>query len=69
MLPVMSINSIINVKCRAQSSLSIFAQNYMHKCEDTYYILQNKPLVCIYEDSFGAKILRDNCTHRKAKVY
>ena len=41
---------------------------YLHKCEDTYYILQNKPLR-IYEDSFGAKILRDNCTHRRAKKY
>ena len=42
---------------RAQSSLSIFAQKYLHKCEDTYFILQNKYL-CIYKDSFGAKILK-----------
>ena len=28
--------------------------------EDTYFILQNKDL-CIYEDIFGAKILRDDC--------
>ena len=25
----------------AQSSLSIFAQKYLHKCKDTYFILQN----------------------------
>ena len=30
----------------AQSSLSIFAQKYLCKCEDTYFILQNKYL-CI----------------------
>ena len=41
---------------RAQSSLSIFAQKYLHKCEDTYFFLQNK-YICIDEDSFGAKIL------------
>ena len=35
-----------------QSSLSIFAQKYLHKCEDTYFILQNKYLG-IYEDTFG----------------
>ena len=40
----------------AQSSLSIFAQKYLRKCEDTtYFVLQNKYLP-IYEDSFGAKI-------------
>ena len=44
----------------AQSSLSIFAQKYLRKCEDTYFILQNKYLR-IDEDSFGAKILRDDC--------
>ena len=44
----------------AQSSLIIFAQKYIGKCEDTYFILQNKYL-CIYKDSFGAKILRDDC--------
>ena len=32
---------------------------YLRKCEDTYLILQNKSL-CIYEDSFGGKILRDD---------
>ena len=36
---------------------------YLHKCEDTYFILQNKYLR-IYEDSFRAKILRDNCALR-----
>ena len=44
-----------------QSSLSIFAQKYRCKCENTYSILQNENL-CIYEASFGAKILRDDCT-------
>ena len=43
----------------AQSSLSIIAQKYLRECEDTYFILQNKYL-CIYEDSFGVKILRDD---------
>ena len=42
------------------SSLSIFAQKYLRKCKDTYFILQNKYLH-IYEDTFGAKILRDYC--------
>ena len=44
----------------AQSSLRIFAQKYLHKLKDTYFIdfiLQNK-YHCINEDSFGAKILR-----------
>ena len=44
-----------------QSSLSIFAQKYLRKCEDTYFILQNKYL-SIYKDSFGAKILSDDCS-------
>ena len=43
-----------------QSSLSIFTQKYPHICEDTYFILQNNYL-CIYEDSVGVKILRDDC--------
>ena len=46
----------------AQSSLSIFSQKYLCKCEDTYFILQNKYLR-IHKDSFGGKILRDDCTH------
>ena len=37
-----------------QSSLSIFTQKYLCKCERTYFILQNKHL-CIYEDSFWSK--------------
>ena len=44
-----------------QSSLSSSAQNYLHKCKDTYFILQNKYLR-IYKDSPGANILRDDCT-------
>ena len=44
-----------------QSFLSIFAHKYLYNCKDTYFILQNKNLY-IYEDSFGAKILRDDCT-------
>ena len=45
----------------AQSSLSIFAQKHLCKWEDAYFILQNKYL-CINEDSFRAKKLRDGCT-------
>ena len=44
----------------AQSSLSIFAQKYLRKYKETYFILQYKYL-CIYKDSFGAKILPDDC--------
>ena len=44
-----------------QASLSILTQRYLRKCEDTYSILQNK-YICNYEDSFGVKILRDDCT-------
>ena len=43
------------------SSLGVFAPKHLHKCKNTYFILQNKYL-CIYEDSFGAKILIDDCT-------
>ena len=43
-----------------QSSLSIFTQKYLHKCEDTYFIFQNKYLRN-YKDSFGVKLLRDDC--------
>ena len=43
-----------------QSSLSTFAQKYLPKCKDIYFILQNKHLH-IYEDSFGAKIIKDDC--------
>ena len=32
-------------------------------CEDTYSILQKKLYLCIYKDSFGAKILWDDWTH------
>ena len=48
----------------AQSSLSIFAQNYLCKCKDTYFILQSNYLR-IYKVSFEAKILfRDDCPRR-----
>ena len=40
-------------------SLSIVAQKYLRKCEDTYFILQNKYLR-IYELTFGTKILSDD---------
>ena len=40
-----------------QLSLSIFTQKYLRKCKDTYFILQNK-FLRIYEDIFGAKIIR-----------
>ena len=36
---------------------------YLHKCEDTCFILQKKYYLCIYKDSFGAKILWDDCAH------
>ena len=52
----------------AQSSLSIFSQKYLLKCEDTYLILQNKYLH-IYEDSFGAKIPRDDYTQNILKHF
>ena len=48
----------LNLMFSAQSSLSIFTQKYLYKCEDTYFILENKYL-CIYVDSFGAKIFRE----------
>ena len=44
----------------AQSSPSIFTQKCIPKWEDIYFILQNKYL-CICDDSFGLKKLRDNC--------
>ena len=40
-----------------QSSIGIFTQKYLHKCENTYFILQNN-YHCIFENSFGAKIVR-----------
>ena len=43
-----------------QSSLNIFAPKYLRKCEDNYFILQNKHLR-FYKDSFGVKILRGDC--------
>ena len=36
-----------------QSSLSIFAQKYLSKCENKY--------LCIYKNCFGGKILIDDC--------
>ena len=51
--------AILSVK--SSLTLSIFAQKYLYKCKDTYFILQNKYLY-IYEDSFRAKILGDACT-------
>ena len=51
----------------AQLSLSIFTQKYLRKCEDIYFILQNKCL-CIYEDSFGAMIIKDDCALRNMKM-
>ena len=33
----------------------------------TYFILQNKYL-CIYEDSFGAMIIKDDCALRNMKM-
>ena len=50
-----------------QLSPSAFAQKYLCIWEDTYFFLQNKYLR-IYEDSFGVKILRDDCSHSLYKV-
>ena len=46
----------LNFQLNMKSSLSIFAQKYIHKCKATYFILLNKYLR-IYKDSIGAKIL------------
>ena len=51
-------NSGLKSYISLQSSLSIFAQKYLCKYEDTYFILHNKYL-CIYKDSFGVNILGD----------
>ena len=59
------INLELNSPLSVQSSLSIFAQKYLRKCEDTYFILQIKHLR-IYEDAFAAKIHRNDCTGRRA---
>ena len=56
----LKVDTSIQCKLGAQSSLNICDQNYLRKCKDTYFILQNKYLR-IDEDSFGAKILRDDC--------
>ena len=49
-----------SIELSVQSSLNIFAQKYLHKCEGTYFIFQNKYLRN-YKDSFGVKLLRDDC--------
>ena len=36
-------------------------QNYLCKCEGTYFVRWNMFSIHIHEDSFGAKILRDDC--------
>ena len=41
---------------------------YLRKCKNTYFILQNKYLH-IYEDSFGAKIPRDDCTQNLLRYF
>ena len=46
------------------SSLGVFAPKHLHKCKNSYFILQNKYL-CIYEDSFGAKLHRDDFILKK----
>ena len=43
-------------------------QKYVRKCKDIYFILQNKYL-CIYEDTFGVKILWDDCALRQSVRY
>ena len=52
------------VQISGQSFLSTFTKKYLCKSKDAYFILQNK-YVCINEDSFGAKILIDDCAFSK----
>ena len=42
-------------------------QSLLGKFKDTYFILQNKYL-CIYEDSFEVKILRNDWALNKPKI-
>ena len=56
--------SVQSVRCSAQSSQSFFAQRFLRKFEDNYFILQNKYL-CFYKDSSGLKIHKDDCTLSK----
>ena len=52
-----------------QLSLSAFAQKYLCIWEDTYFVLQKyEKYLRIYEDGFGVKILRDDCSHSLYKV-
>ena len=44
----------------AQSSISFFTQKYLRESEDNNFILQNK-YIRIYDDSFGAKVVKDDC--------
>ena len=46
----------INDVYSVQSSLSIFAQKYLHKREDTYFILQNN-FIPIYKNSLEQRYL------------
>ena len=50
-----------------QSSLSIFALKYLGKCKDLFYFTKVSMYLCIYEDSFGAKILRNDCALNMSK--
>ena len=61
-------SEITNYTYSTHQSLSIFAQKFLRKCEDIRYILKNKYL-CIYEDSFGAKIFRDDCATSVKKSF
>ena len=57
--------AILSVK--SSLTLSIFAQKYLRIMQRylAYLILQNKYL-CIYEDSFGAKIVREDCAPKSS---
>ena len=57
--------TLSSAKISVKSSLSFFAQKYLRKSEDTWFIIQNKYL-CIYEDSFGAKIVREDCAPKSS---
>ena len=57
-------NYILKAWIRAQSSLSILFSIFINVKILRYFILQNK-FFRIYEESFGAKILRDDCILKK----
>ena len=61
-------NYILKAWIRAKSSLSIFLSIFINVKILRYFILQNN-FFRIYEDSFGAKILRDDCTLKSCHLF